>query len=286
MAKSLTEKKDSPKSESLAKTESKGLAKRNGEAAESEAEDSSTVDASPTKRFFVEMLTRDISLEDAVLDLLDNCVDGILRSQNGHANAKEPYKGFWAKIDFDGKQFKIEDNCGGIPRGLAQRYAFLMGRPREEEDENLPTVGMYGIGMKRAMFKMGRKSTVISRTPEESFKVTIPPEWLTDDTNWKLPLVSIEPLKDKNKTVVGTTIEVELLYNWIKKLFSPTGSAFRDDFETAVAQHYSFIIKKGFSVTVNSTPIRPKPLVGRLTCLSPLLRDRLPSSKGTSHTCS
>jgi hypothetical protein len=27
-------------------------------------------------------------------------------------------------------------------------------------------------------------------------------------------------------------------------------------------------------------------LVGRLTCLSPLLRDRLPSSKGTSHTCS
>jgi hypothetical protein len=185
------------------------------------------------------MLTRDISLEDAVLDLLDNCVDGILRSQNGHANSKEPYKGFWANIDFDGKKFKIEDNCGGIPRDLAQRYAFMMGRPRAEDDENLPTVGMYGIGMKRAMFKMGKKSTVISRTPEESFKVTIPPEWLTDDTNWKLPLESIEPLKEKNKTVVGTTIEVDLLYNWIKKLFSSTGSSFPEDFETAVAQHYS-----------------------------------------------
>ena len=38
------------------------------------------IDASPVKRFFVEMLTRDIQIEDAILDLLDNCVDGILRS--------------------------------------------------------------------------------------------------------------------------------------------------------------------------------------------------------------
>ena len=39
------------------------------------------VDASPVKSFFVTMLTRDISLSDAILDLLDNCVDGILRKK-------------------------------------------------------------------------------------------------------------------------------------------------------------------------------------------------------------
>ena len=39
-----------------------------------------SVDAAPVKSFFVYMLTRDIRLEDAILDLLDNCVDGILRS--------------------------------------------------------------------------------------------------------------------------------------------------------------------------------------------------------------
>lgn len=38
------------------------------------------VDARPVKSFFVSMLTRDISLYDAILDLLDNCVDGIVRS--------------------------------------------------------------------------------------------------------------------------------------------------------------------------------------------------------------
>ena len=36
-------------------------------------------DAHPTKRFFVEMLVRDIELKDALLDLLDNCVDGVMR---------------------------------------------------------------------------------------------------------------------------------------------------------------------------------------------------------------
>lgn len=36
--------------------------------------------ADPAKAFFIDMLTRDISLEDAILDLLDNCVDGALRT--------------------------------------------------------------------------------------------------------------------------------------------------------------------------------------------------------------
>ena len=34
------------------------------------------VEAFPTKAFFVRMITRDISLEDCILDLIDNSVDG------------------------------------------------------------------------------------------------------------------------------------------------------------------------------------------------------------------
>ena len=38
-----------------------------------------SISASPTKSFFVDMLTRDIYLKDAILNLLDNCIDGIQR---------------------------------------------------------------------------------------------------------------------------------------------------------------------------------------------------------------
>ena len=40
----------------------------------------------PSKKFFVSMLTRDIDLADAILDLIDNCLDGAMRqgAQAGH----------------------------------------------------------------------------------------------------------------------------------------------------------------------------------------------------------
>src|SRR6266851_2789789 len=87
------------------------------------------VDATPVKSFFVHMLTRDIRLEDAILDLLDNCVDGVLRSKAAKpTKEKKPsYKEFGAEIEFEKDSFTISDNCGGIPWSLHE-YAFRMGR--------------------------------------------------------------------------------------------------------------------------------------------------------------
>ena len=67
---------------------------------------------------------------------------------------EKPYEGFNAKITFNENSFSISDNCGGIPWSLHE-YAFRMGNARKERDNNLPTVGVYGIGMKRAIFKIG-----------------------------------------------------------------------------------------------------------------------------------
>lgn len=40
--------------------------------------------ANPTKSFFVRMITRDISLEDCILDLIDNSIDGAWEVEGGH----------------------------------------------------------------------------------------------------------------------------------------------------------------------------------------------------------
>ncbi len=109
--------------------------------------------ASPTKQFFVSMLTRDISLADAILDLVDNCLDGALRLAKGDA---VNYARHFVKIELAADHFSIEDNCGGIPRDVAKNYAFKMGRePDDDRDSDTETIGMYGVGMKRALFKMG-----------------------------------------------------------------------------------------------------------------------------------
>lgn len=221
---------------------------------------SDTVSASPTKRFFVSMLTRDIELPDAVLDLLDNCIDGVLRTKGYSESEKRPYKGFWARLDFDGSHFSISDNCGGISRELAEKSAFMLGRPlqAEEQDEDLPTVGMYGIGMKRAIFKMGRYAEVTSRTSKEAFQVTIPESWFSDEKTWDLP---IETLKRSTRQI-GTTVMISHLDPGVARRFAPTGD-FEDLFRKAVAQQYSLIIAKGFEVFLNGTPVTPAPLVFR-----------------------
>lgn len=40
---------------------------------------SNLIDASPTKDLFITMLVKDIDLIDAIVDLVDNCVDGARR---------------------------------------------------------------------------------------------------------------------------------------------------------------------------------------------------------------
>lgn len=203
-----------------------------------------TADAHPTKRFFVEMLVRDIELKDALLDLLDNCVDGVMRSPQRAADLERPYEGYWAEINFDGQAFCITDNCGGIPLDLAEKSAFRLGRKDEDQDQDLPTVGLYGIGMKRAIFKMGQRALVTSRRGDKSFEVDIPATWMADDDTWEFSIKEIP-----NANPHGTTIRVQELRPAIAKMFSQ--AEFLNDFLEEVSAYYGYIIEKGFKVTVN-----------------------------------
>jgi Histidine kinase-, DNA gyrase B-, and HSP90-like ATPase len=218
-----------------------------------------TLNASPAKSFFVEMLTRDIELEDAILDLLDNCIDGIQRLIQDRQTAETPYKDFWAKITFSKDRFEIEDNCGGIPLDIAESYAFRMGRPHNHANE-FYTIGTYGIGMKRSIFKMGRAAEVISNTQEDSFKVTISPDWLSDDLNWDLPCEKVEKtLLQNEKTRQGTLIKVTNIHEHISREFSPDQATLENSLTHKISAHYSYIINKGFTILVNGTKVTQKP---------------------------
>jgi hypothetical protein len=209
------------------------------------------VNASPAKAFFVEMITRDIELQDAILDLLDNCIDGIRRI--GKTRGAHPYRGYYAKITFSEQEFVIEDNCGGIPFEIARRYAFMMGRPAEFKNGKEGTIGVYGIGMKRAIFKMGRSCTVLSDTKDKVFEVNITKEWLEDDQNWRLEAV---PVKDGLKAN-GTRITVRDLHKGVKNELAE-GSEFRKHFLGVVTKAYSFLLQKGFKVEVNGEDVSPQ----------------------------
>src|SRR5260370_16896822 len=98
----------------------------------------STVKAYPRKQFFIEMFTRDITLEDCILDLIDNAMDSYLRTRKIDVSAEvfgqteggpveHPGE---IKIDFSKKEFRISDNCGGIDRNAAEDDVFCFGHAK------------------------------------------------------------------------------------------------------------------------------------------------------------
>ena len=212
------------------------------------------VDATPVKSFFVEMLTRDIELVDAILDLLDNCVDGILR-QKGNSSNKKPYEGFKAEIKFDENSFSISDNCGGIPWDMHE-YAFRMGKDPKDREDHLPTVGVYGIGMKRAIFKIGKHCLISTQNERDCYEVKITPEWIAEPDNWDLP-VSESAQTNKED---GTTIVIGELNEGIAIRFGEGAKEeFTRELTEKVQTHYAFIFNKGFEVEINGKQVEAKP---------------------------
>src|SRR4051812_25735665 len=94
------------------------------------------------------MLTRDIELLPAIIDLVDNSVDGARATTPGDLSSH--------RIDIvaDADIFRISDDCGGIDIDVARDYAFRFGRPEGHTGTD-HSVGQFGVGMKRALFKLG-----------------------------------------------------------------------------------------------------------------------------------
>ncbi|HUV62373.1 MAG TPA: ATP-binding protein [Sedimentisphaerales bacterium] len=211
------------------------------------------VSAEPVKSFFVDMLTRDIDLGDAILDLLDNCVDGILRKKS-HVSGKHPYQGFYAEVNYNGDEFTITDNCGGIPWDLHD-YAFRMGPAGPKPRRSIPTVGVYGIGMKRALFKIGQHSLIRTQHKNDAYEVEIKPTWLKEEGNWTMPVHASKSRMGQD----GTSIVIRELNEGAKSLFGDDKTRFDRDFKSKLEGHYAFIINKGFEVKVNGDAIKPRP---------------------------
>src|SRR5688572_2771156 len=116
------------------------------------------IDAYPTKRLFIEMLTRDVALIPAIIDLADNSTDGARKMR-----PDKKWAGLAVEITAKPEAFVISDNCGGIPVEVARKSAFRFGRP-DDAQQTSGEVGRFGVGMKRGLFKLGKHFHVRSTT--------------------------------------------------------------------------------------------------------------------------
>jgi hypothetical protein len=209
--------------------------------------DALKIDASPTKDFFIFMLIKDVDLIPAIIDLVDNSLDGARRLR---PREKDNYKGLRIAVTTKATHFEITDNCGGIDVETAKTYAFRFGRP-----PGMPatprSVGQFGVGMKRALFKLGTAFRIESATKTSRFSMAVNvDDWRKAEREWDFRF-SEEPRTGIKVAAseVGTVVRVKPLHASVAEEFqSPTfGSRLVEEIEKAHSQN----ILRGLDISVN-----------------------------------
>lgn len=212
------------------------------------------IKASPTKDFFIDMLTRDIPLGRAIIDLIDNSIDG---AKNLHND--ENYKGLYVELTLRSDKFIIKDNCGGFPLKVAKEYAFRFGRPKEAKFVD-HSIGRFGVGMKRALFKIGKYFTVESKHKNDHFLIEVDVDkWLNlPEEQWDFRYTngSDIPIEKRNLDSDGTLVTVTSLHKNVSFDFS--SNSFLNDLEKEIGLSLNFSFLKKLEVKVNGKKINSK----------------------------
>ncbi|MFC1976362.1 ATP-binding protein [Chloroflexota bacterium] len=211
-----------------------------------------SINASPTKEFFISMLVKDIELVRSIIDLVDNSVDGARQIRD------DDYTGLAIRIEFTKDYFKISDNCGGIPVDIARNYAFRFGR--HDNAQSIPhSIGLFGVGMKRTIFKLGRKFKVESTTATSHFVIEEDIEDWKTKKEWTFDFEELEEeLPETPEDQRGTIITVTDLHSSVSDDFELENFGIRLAREIEDA-HISNL-EKNLVITLDSVPLTAHPL--------------------------
>jgi len=213
----------------------------------------------PTKSLFINILTRDISIHDCILDLLDNAVDSY--TKNGIEEKRE------VRLNFDKSKVSVFDNCGGIDKRRLLKEVFRFGA--KDFSSNVPTIGVYGIGLKRSIFKLGESIVFETDDGKDYCKLKIDVnDWLKKKDQkgndiWDLELTETSKTRLINGQNPYTGIKVENLRYETKETFTPE---FETKLKETVKIYYSRFIQndkinfyvndedqRGFEIKVKSS---------------------------------
>ncbi len=212
-----------------------------------------TVAADPAKGFFVSMLIKDITLRDAIGDLVDNSVDAI----KARANGSTDLKGYEIEIKLGKSYFSITDNGFGMEAKVARKTAFNFGKSDQHHLMD-KSIGQFGIGMKRAFFKLGSIIKVKSVAATSQFELTINvPAWLKKPKEWKFEFDK-GTLNEKTKnssSKTGFTIHITELSEDSKLSFG--NDTFITTLQKEIELEHMLNINKGLKIKIGDYTLKP-----------------------------
>ena len=162
-------------------------------------------------------------------------------------------------ISFDEEKVTVRDTAGGIPAEIAEHHVFKFGRT--EGGVTRDRLSVYGIGLKRAIFKIGQQIDIKSDHIDGGFNLDLDvARWAADASQpWTFPITKRDPASAET---CGTTIIISKLTEDVKRRLND--GVFRGHLKNAIARTYAFYMAKFVTILIDGEEVDPVPLdVGR-----------------------
>lgn len=148
------------------------------------------IDAVPSKRLFLSIIA-DYDLNRSICELIDNALD--IWINNGKKDTIEvsiyPEK--------NQQTICVSDNTGGIKKS---ELRFIVGPGQTSKLPTDKTIGIFGVGTKRAVVALAQDIKITTRYGNEAtYRVEFDDSWLESD-DWELPVYEVDEIAK------GTTI--------------------------------------------------------------------------------
>ncbi|QXX81617.1 MULTISPECIES: ATP-binding protein [unclassified Providencia] len=205
-----------------------------------------SIDTGVSSTFLEEALTKDITTLEAIFDLVDNSIDAARdllieqKCSRGDDNLPSSYSGFYICIRIDEDSLRVLDNCSGIDRDTLSTRTLYTNKPSEHEYG----IGLYGIGLKRSMLKMGTEFSFYVDNGIEGFK-----------SHFNNKAIGGGKDSPVYADVVPTKLRKKSLFN-VSNIKSEIKNDFHNSkwFDNAIKEfsnRYSIYIKKGLKIVLH-----------------------------------
>jgi len=195
-----------------------------------------TLDATPSKRIYHSIIA-DYDINKSICELVDNALDIWVKNSRS--------QDLKIQIFLDKKQQRIQvvDNAGGISE---KDLSYVIGPGHTGTTETDKTIGIFGVGTKRAVVALAQDITIRTREEKDTFQLEYDDEWISIADDWSLPVYKVGSI-DKGSTVID-----------LLKLRNEITDTLIDRLIDHVSHTYAKFLESGkVEITINNKPVKP-----------------------------
>ncbi|MXO70288.1 ATP-binding protein [Alteraurantiacibacter buctensis] len=195
------------------------------------------LNAVPSKRLFLSIIA-DYDLNKSICELIDNAFDMWTRNGRTVPITVE------VALDREENRIVVSDNAGGVAR---DDLTFIVGPGQSGSDSTDDTIGIFGVGTKRAVVALAKDIRIITRIPKsDTYQVEFDDGWL-DDEDWELPLFQVAEASEGTTRVELARLRVAIDVEAERLLRSHLS-----------ATYAKFLVMPNVVLSLNGEPIEPR----------------------------